>query len=149
MLENLFLGEEMKDCFVTDVKISGPKIMVFVDSDTHMGFDRCRKISRYLESHFDESKAFGERYTLEVSSPGIGTPLKYKRQYKKNIGRKVEVHLKEKGKKVKGMLKEVNQDNLIVEYEVKEKQGKKNIKKIILHEIEEKDIEKVIVKVSF
>jgi len=94
LLEEFFQESDLEDCFITELTVSGGKILVYVDSDTDMGFDKCRKISRYLEKHFDETQVFGEKYTLEVSSPGIGRPLKFKRQYIKNVGRKVEVTLK-------------------------------------------------------
>ena len=84
-----------------------------------------------------------------MSSPGIGNPLKFKRQYFKNIGRKVEVTLKEEGKKVTGILKSVDDNGIHIEYEVKEKVGKKNVKSMHLHFIEDGQIEKIIVKVSF
>ncbi|MCL4107789.1 UNVERIFIED_CONTAM: hypothetical protein GTU68_027174 [Idotea baltica] len=114
-----------------------------------MGFNKCRKISRFLEAHFDETLVFGEKYLLEVSSPGIGKPLKFKRQFVKNIGRTVEVTTKEDGKKVKGLLKEVTESGIVLEYEIKEKQGKKKVKKTVLHPINDDEIEKIIVKVSF
>ncbi len=149
LLEGLFEGEELNDCFVTELNISGNKIMVFVDSDTEMGFDRCRKISRFLEGHFDDTQAFGEKYTLEVSSPGVGRPLRFKRQYKKNLGRKVEATLKDEKKKVKGELTAVTETGIAVSYMVKEKVGKKNVKKNIIQEISDDEIETLIVKVSF
>ena len=37
----------------------------------------------------------GERYVLEVSSPGIGRPLKHRRQYRLNVGRKLKIELKD------------------------------------------------------
>lgn len=149
LLEAFFQNSDLTDCFVTEVLVTGNKIMVFADSDTEMGLDRCRTISRYLESHFDETQVFGEKYTLEVSSPGIGKPLKFNRQYVKNIGRKVEVSIKGQAEKVVGILKEVDGECISVEFEVKEKIGKKNVKKIILQKIENKEIEKIIVKISF
>lgn len=149
LLEQYFQESELEDCFITELNVSGNRINVFVDSDSDMGFDKCRKISRYLENHFDETQAFGEKYTLEVSSPGIGKPLKFRRQWVKNVGRKVEVTLKGEDKNVKGELKAVTEDGVEIEYETKEKQGKKNIKKTVLQKIAEDEIEKIIVKVSF
>lgn len=149
LLEEYFRSGELADCFVTELNISGTHIYLFVDSDSDMGFDKCRTISRFLEAHFDEHQSFGETYTLEVSSPGIGNPLKFKRQYFKNIGRKVEVTLKEDDKKITGELKSIDDKGIHVEYEVKEKVGKKNIKTMHLHFIEDGQIEKIIVKVSF
>jgi ribosome maturation factor RimP len=149
LLEERFKEEDLNDCFLFDLIISGNKIAVFVDSDTEMGFDRCRTISRYLENHFDETNAFGEKYTLEVSSPGIGKPLKFKRQYFKNVGRKVEVDILDDSKTVKGVLKSVIEEGIVVEYEQTRKQGKKKIKENVLQEIKHDEIEKIIVKVSF
>ena len=57
--------------------------------------------------------------------------------------------MKEDGKKVKGLLKTVSDGDVEIEYEVKEKIGKKNIKRTILQPIAEEEIEKIIVKVSF
>ncbi|WP_235298703.1 LSm family protein [Portibacter marinus] len=148
LLEEYFQDSELDDCFVTELNVSGNNINVFVDSDSDMGFDKCRKISRFLEGHFDETAVFGEKYKLEVSSPGIGKPLKFKRQYFKNIGRTVEVTTKD-GEQVKGILKSVEDDRIELEYEVKEKQGKKKIKKTVQHPIKDEEIEKIIVKVSF
>lgn len=148
LLEAYFQESGLEDCFITELNVSGNKINVFVDSDSDMGFDKCRKISRFLESHFDESGAFGEKYTLEVSSPGIGRPLKFRRQYIKNVGRTVEVTMKD-GEKVKGELKVVSEEGIEIEYQVKEKQGKKNIKKMVLQQIKDEEIEKIIVKVTF
>jgi len=149
LLEEYFKKNGLEDCFITELNVSGNKINVFVDSDSDMGFNKCRQISRFLEAHFDETGVFGEKYTLEVSSPGIGRPLKFRRQFIKNVGRTVEVTLKGEGKKVKGLLKKVSEEGLELEYMVKEKQGKKNIKKMVLHPIKNEEIEKIIVKVSF
>ena len=84
--------EEFQDCYLVEVKgPNGGKLEVFIDSDSSMTFQKCQKMSRYLEAQIEEAKWLGEKYTLEVSSPGVGNPLKLKRQYAKNIGRKMEV----------------------------------------------------------
>ena len=53
-------------------------------------------------------------FALEVSSPGVDEPLKLYRQYKKNIGRTVEVLLNEETRK-QGKLTEVNNDEITIE----------------------------------
>ncbi len=53
-------------------------------------------------------------FSLEVSSPGLDEPLKLYRQYKKNVGRKVEV-LQKDGVKIEGSLKDVNEQEITVE----------------------------------
>lgn len=63
-----------------------------------------------------------EKYTLEVSTPGIDFPLKLKRQYKKNVGRGFKITLKDKTI-IKGILKSATEESILVE--VEEKAGKK------------------------
>jgi ribosome maturation factor RimP len=88
-----------------------------------MDFTKCRKISRYLEEQIDENQWLGEKYILEVSSPG-DRPLKFPRQYRKNLGRTVEVVTFE-DEKINGEIIEVNEEGIVVEYKVRIKEGKK------------------------
>ena len=106
------------------------------------------QFAREAEKYLDEEQWLGERYTLEVSSPGIGRPLTMKRQYIKNIGRKLEVTLLENGKII-GMLKEVTDEKIVLENKERIKEGKK--KKMVLqqHQIPYTDIKKTIVKITF
>ncbi|NJO87163.1 MAG: ribosome maturation factor RimP [Lewinella sp.] len=92
LLEQLFSTEAFADCFLVDLELHKRKIAVFVDSDERMDFEKCRQISRYLENEYlDVAQPLGEEYTLEVSSPGVDRPLRFFRQYAKNIGRNLEV----------------------------------------------------------
>lgn len=142
--------EEFKDCYLVEIK--GPtianKLEIFIDSDSSMTFKKCQQISRFLESHIDEKKWLGEKYTLEVSSPGVGNPLKFKRQYIKNVGRKMEIQQVE-GNKVEGTLVAVEDDAISIEGKVREKVGKKKVTKEIITKIEFDNIKTAKVKVSF
>ena len=94
LAEKFSTDADFNDCFLVETKLGAGKLLeVFVDSDGPMDFKRCQRISRFLEADLDEHKWLGEEYTLEVSSPGIGRPLKFARQYVKNIGRTVEITL--------------------------------------------------------
>ena len=97
---------------------------------------------------FDEKKTFGENYVLEVSSAGVGSPLRFLRQYPKNIGRIIDIKYGD-GKNVRGLLKEVNNNLILVEYETKVKEGKKNKKVIVTEEIKFEDIIESKIKISF
>lgn len=144
-----FEEEEFKDCFLVELEVlPSKKINVFVDSDSGITFEKCRKISRHLEAVIDEEQWLGQKYTLEVSSPGIGRPLKFPRQYPRNIGRKVEVKITE-GKKVTGLLKAVENDNITIQDKVRVKEGKKKVTKLVETVIPFEDIVKFIVKISF
>ena len=106
--------EDLKDCFLVEVVHSNTKVQVFIDSDEGIGFEQCRKLSRFMESVLDEKLILGEKYILEVSSPGISRPLKFLRQYPKNIGREIECSMKD-DTKIKGLLIDVKDETLIIE----------------------------------
>jgi ribosome maturation factor RimP len=139
---------EFEDCFLVDIAINNKKVEIFLDSDDQVTFAKCRKLSRFIEEILDEKKWLGESYTLEVSSAGVDRPLKFPRQYVKNIGRKIEVKTKAE-ETYKGILAEANEKQIKVTWSEKEKQGKKKVtvEKEINLEIE--DIDKAKIKVSF
>jgi ribosome maturation factor RimP len=51
--------------------------------------DDCVRVSRELESFLDERKGLGERYVLEVSSPGVERPLVRRRDFERFAGSEV------------------------------------------------------------
>lgn len=149
LLAQKFEEEDYTDCFLVDIKLSpSKKLEVLVDADGGITLDRCKKISRWLETHIDEGQWLGDTYILEVSSPGVGRPLKLLRQYRQNIGRTVETALKS-GEVQSGKLIEVSDTHFTIEYEIKVKEGKKNKKEIIQTVIPYEDVTKTIVKISF
>ena len=90
-----------ENLFIVDVIYSlkqGPskKMMVIVDGDKGVTIDDCVYISRELSKILDETNLVDDHYLLEVSTPGLDHPLKLKRQYKKNVGRSLKVHFKDK-----------------------------------------------------
>lgn len=149
LIDEKFQEPEFADCFLIEIKLhSSNKLDVFIDSDSGITFAKCRRISRYLEQYLDEHQWLGEKYVLEVSSPGVDRPLRLLRQYKKNIGRKVEVSLQE-GKPKEGILKAVNETGLFLEEKVRVQEGKRKKTLVQETEIPFEDIVKTIVKVSF
>ena len=105
---------EGTDLFVIEVRVSpANEIGVTVDSDTQVGIDRCVELSRSIEGALDREQ---EDFELTVMSAGIGQPLKMLRQYRKLIGRPVEVILKDGGKIV-GNLTDTSETSIAVEYE--------------------------------
>lgn len=133
--------------FIVDVVVSarkGPKkVLVIVDGDNGVNIDDCAALSRDLSQAFDESGFFDDAYTLEVSTPGLDQPLKLKRQYVKNIGRRLKVKLADKIEE--GKLEAVTDETitLITEVGAGKKKETKNIN------IDFSLIEKAFVLVSF
>ncbi|MEL6718556.1 MAG: ribosome maturation factor [Bacteroidota bacterium] len=149
LVNEKFQLEGWEDCFLVEIKQHGNhKLDVFIDSDEGITFEKCRKVSRHLESVLDEALWLGEKYTLEVSSPGVSRPLKLKRQYIKNIGRKLEVKIQEEGKE-EGLLTKVEEDAIFLEQKVRIKEGKKKRTEVIEREIPFEKITQAKVKISF
>jgi ribosome maturation factor RimP len=139
---------EYEDTYLVDLKVKNNKIEIFLDSDEGVSFLKCHKLSRFIEAILDEKKPFGEAYTLEVSSAGVGSPLKFLRQYPKNIGRIIDIK-HSINKNSKGVLIKVENENIFVEYETKVKEGKKNKKVMVIDEIKFEDIIEAKIKISF
>ncbi len=131
---------EYAENFLIEVRATGSKYEVFIDGDEGVTFAKCRKISRYLEEKLEESGAVGEKYTLEVSSPGAERPLTMWRQYGKHTGRKLHVKLND-GTEREGKLTELRDEVILLTD--KDKTGTTN------HEIPFSDIKESVVQISF
>lgn len=111
-----------KDCYLVDLKIrKGQLVQVFVDRDPHITIEDCAWISRNLQQALDKEFPFSEQHTLEVSSPGMSEPLKVLRQYRKCVGREVEVLLLS-GFKKRGTLLFADEEKIILEEIINGKQ---------------------------
>lgn len=149
LLADLFSTDEYSDCFLVEVKQSGKKIEVFVDSDDKMDFEKCREISRHLEKEYlDVEQPLGESYTLNVGSPGVGRPLRLYRQYPKNVGRNLEVTTTD-GDSYTGKLMKVSPNEVTLEAKIRRKEGKRTKTTVEEISIAFDAIKKSIVKISF
>jgi ribosome maturation factor RimP len=150
LLEEKYATDEMfSDCFTVEIELkAGQQLYVFADSDSGMTFEKCQKLSRYLESHLDANAWLGEKYLLEVSSPGVMRPLKFVRQYIKNVGRQLDVTL-QSGDKHLALLKAADDQQITLWEEVVEKEGKKKIKREVETLIPYDQIQKALVKIKF
>ena len=79
------------DLFLVDVKIDTQNnITVVLDSPEGISIDACVVMSQYIESQLDRES---EDFALEVSSPGVGQPLKVLQQYTKILNGTIEIML--------------------------------------------------------
>ncbi len=104
------------DIFLVSIKIKPTNnFKIYLDADSGLGIEKCIKINRALYKIMEEMGLYPDGdFSLEVSSPGIDEPLKLLRQYKKNMGRSVEVTNNDESKK-EGILKEVTGDAITIE----------------------------------
>ncbi len=90
----------------------------------------------------------GEKYLLEVSSPGIDRPLKFPRQYVKNVGRNLQVTLKDKTQQ-SGAIKSADEQQVVLANTVIEREGKKKKTLLVETPIPYEQIEKAVIKLAF
>lgn len=115
--------------FVTGIRIGADNhIHIFIDGDRGVTITDCVELSRHVEKSLGES----EDFSLDVSSHGAASPLVLPRQYKKHVGRDFEIKLLD-GNKAEGTMVECNDDEIKLEYSVRENKplgkGKINVTK--------------------
>ena len=135
------------DQFIVDVIITskrGPKkILIILDGDAGINIDDCANLNRELSKELEALPSLQDSYLLEVSTPGLDQPLKLKRQYRKNIGRRLNVKVADRT--VEGKLMSVTDDKITLEQE--SLVGKQ--KQVVTMDIEFSEIDKSFVLVSF
>ena len=81
--------KDYEQLFLIDLSVSdSSKISITIDGDLGVNLQDCITISRAVEQELDKEEL---DFSLEVASAGVSSPLKFVRQYKKNIGRKLKV----------------------------------------------------------
>lgn len=140
------LIEADPDVFLVEIRIKPTNnVKVFLDADQGINIDRLIQYNRKLYKDLEESAIFPNGdFSLELSSPGLDEPLKLPRQYRKNIGRFVEVTLND-GSKLEGKLLELDEQRIVVE----EEKGKGKKKEIVQKEIPLETIKSTRVQVKF
>ena len=135
-LNELLDEPEYQHAFPVEINVlPNGRVEVFIDSDTAVDFALCRRISRHLEAHLDETQLLGERYTLEVSSPGAARPLTLPRQFGKHLGRGLEVRVDD-DTTVSGELVAVSDEGLTLREErVTRNEKNKRIKEEVTHHL--------------
>ena len=109
---------EGKEYFLVDVIVTNDdRIVVEIDHADGVWIEDCVALSRFIEANLNRDE---EDYELEVGSAGIGQPFKVLQQYINHIGKDVEV-LACDGKKYRGVLSHVEEENFTVTMQVKEK----------------------------
>lgn len=88
-------------------------LRAFIDKPGGISIDDIEPISRELSEKLDQEDFISDAYILEVSSPGLGRPLKKDKDFVRSIGEEIEIHLYRainKKKEFVGILKEFNKE---------------------------------------
>ncbi len=106
---------ERYDAFLVEIIARGERntkiIEIFIDTDKGVDAKTITDVNKELNHQLAEDAIISGTYRVSVSSPGLDRPLKITRQYKKNLGRELEVHVTvdEKTQKIVGTLTEADE----------------------------------------
>nr|WP_302689223.1 ribosome maturation factor RimP [uncultured Eubacterium sp.] len=95
-------------------------LRAFIDKLGGITINDLEGVSRKLSDLLDEEDFISDAYILEVSSPGLGRPLKKDRDFDRSIGEEIEVHLYRSlngNKQYVGLLKSYDKDTITIEDE--------------------------------
>jgi ribosome maturation factor RimP len=132
--------------FLVEIRVKPTNnVKLFLDGDQGVTIEKCISWNRALYKKIEEDNLFPNGdFSLEVSSPGVDEPLKMLRQYRKNLGRTVEVVLKD-GIKVTGKMIDVGDESVTVE----ETKGKNKKKEVINHQFQFDQIKSTTIQTVF
>ena len=93
-------------------------LRAYIDKPGGINIDDCETVSRRLSDILAEKDYIDEAYILEVSSPGLGRPLKKEKDYKRSLGEEVEIRtyrMIDRQKEFTGILKEYDEKTVTIE----------------------------------
>lgn len=140
--------ETRKDLYLVDLKISaGDDITVILDGDEGLSLQDCLDASRAIEFNLDREE---HDFALQVMSPGLSEPLKLPRQFKKNMGREIEVLLNS-DEKIQGEVVAVDDEKvtIVLRYRRPKLIGKGKEDVVENKEIPYTEIKKALVVIKF
>lgn len=66
-------------------------LRAYIDKEGGITVDDCENVSRAFSDRLDEDDFIEDTYILEVSSPGLGRPLKKEKDYRRSMGKELEI----------------------------------------------------------
>ena len=95
-------------------------LRAYIDKSGGITVDDCEVVSRAFSDILDEKDYIEDTYIFEVSSPGLGRPLKKEKDFARSIGEEVEIRTYraiDRQKEFIGILVEYDKDTVTIEYE--------------------------------
>lgn len=92
-------------------------LRAYIDKPGGISIDDCEKVSRRLSDILDEKDYIDDTYIMEVSSPGLGRPLKKEKDFKRSLGEEVEIRtyrMMDKKKEFTGILKDYDDSTVTI-----------------------------------
>ncbi|HIZ82143.1 MAG TPA: ribosome maturation factor RimP [Candidatus Mediterraneibacter pullistercoris] len=95
-------------------------LRAYIDKPGGITVDDCEAVSRQFSDILDEKDYIEDSYVFEVSSPGLGRPLKKEKDFARSIGEEVEIRTYraiERQKEFTGILKRYDSETVTIAYE--------------------------------
>ena len=95
-------------------------LRAYIDKEGGITVDDCELVSREANDLLDEQDYIEDSYIFEVSSPGLGRPLKKEKDYIRSMGKELEIRTYRainRQKEFYGILKAYDADSVTIEDE--------------------------------
>jgi len=127
-IEHWLLDEFNGDVFLVELTCDiTDKLTIFMDRiSKNITLDDCVFVSKYIENWIEENAVLSDSFSIEVSSPGIDTPLLVPLQYQKQINKKIVIVYKN-GNSQLGILQQFDNECITIlpiEHNVETKKNK-------------------------
>ena len=121
LLEPIVTGFGFELVDVEYVKESGTwYLRAYIDKPGGITVDDCEAVSRKFSDVLDEKDYIEDTYIFEVSSPGLGRPLKKDKDFQRSLGEEVEIRTYrpiDRQKEFVGELKAYDKESVTIVYE--------------------------------
>ena len=95
-------------------------LRAYMDKPGGITVDDCEAVSRAFSDILDEKDYIADSYVFEVSSPGLGRPLKKEKDFARSLGEEVEIRTYravDRQKEFEGILKDYDENTVTIVYE--------------------------------
>jgi len=143
-------GEEFckeHNLFLVKVEQAAGAIEVYADGMENITIEQCGRLSRYIQTKLDEeSEDVLTKFSFNVSSPGMSNPLLHPFQYKKRMGKKLEI-LTNEGMEIEGEVKDVSDTHVTILQVIPKNKKTKEEEKTINHILDYTQIKKALIPI--
>ena len=95
-------------------------LRAYIDKEGGITVNDCEDVAREMNVLLDEEDFIPDAYVFEVSSPGLGRPLKKEKHYIRNMGKELEIRTYKainRCKEFYGLLRAYDKDTVTIETE--------------------------------
>ena len=106
--------------YILEVNLKGArgtrKIEIIADTEKGITLDELTHISKKIEQKLDETELLTEKYTLELTSPGLDRPLKTERDFRRRLHQTVRIEhsMLEPESPLQGEITDVTEHNITI-----------------------------------